>query len=120
MNNEQAQGTRNPVVVFTVKVAIFFAVLVVALQLVLPGADEVDQLLKRVLTERNKALAMGLVQNPAALYKASELAEQQGFPDAAIRDMELAVGLVELHAADKRVMKRYSDRLEALRSKIKK
>jgi hypothetical protein len=77
----------------------------------------VDQSIKKVFTERNKLLLLGLVQNPAALYKASEIAEKQGFLEAARRDMELAVGLVELHPADKRVAKRYYDRLEALKIK---
>lgn len=119
MNDEKSQDRRNPVVVFAVKLVIFFAVLVVAFQFLPPSFDELEQPIKRLLTERNKILLLGLVQNPAALYKASELAEKQGFPDAALRDMELAVGLVELHTTDKRVAKRYYDRLEALKSKSK-
>ena len=117
MGDETARQGRNPLVVFAVKVVIFFAVLAIALHVMLPSFDELDQSMKRLLTDRNKLLLLGLVQNPVALYKASEIAEKQGFIDVARRDMELAIGLVEMHGADKQVLKRYYDRLESLKKR---
>jgi hypothetical protein len=70
--------------------------------------------------ERTKLYALSFVQNPAALYKTSELAERDGKLDNAMRDMELAIGLLEMHGADKAVIKRYSDRLEKLKVAVRK
>jgi len=67
--------------------------------------------------ERARLFLLSLVQNPVALYKVSEYEERYGKIDSAIRDIELAIGLLEMHAADKTVIKRYHDRLEALRAK---
>ena len=45
------------------------------------------------------------------------LEEAEGKADNAIREMELAVGLLEMHGADKQTIKRYSDRAEKLKTK---
>lgn len=65
--------------------------------------------------ERAKLYALSFVQNPAALRKTSEIAERDGKLDNAMRDMELAIGLLEMHNADKQVIKRYNDRLDKLK-----
>lgn len=70
--------------------------------------------------ERTKLYVLSFVQNPAALYKTSEIAEHDGRLDSAMRDMELAIGLLEMHNADKQVIKRYNDRLEKLKVVAKK
>jgi hypothetical protein len=67
-----------------------------------------------VKDERNKLYALNFVQNPAALYKASEIEERNGKLSNAIRNMELAIGLMEMNGADKQVIKRYNDRLDKL------
>ena len=66
--------------------------------------------------EQTKLYLLGLVQNPAALYKASEAEERDGKLKNAIRDMELAIGLLEMHNADKQVIKRYYGRLDQLKA----
>jgi len=66
--------------------------------------------------ERTKLYVLSFVQNPAALYKTSEIAERDGRLDSAMRDVELAIGLLEMHGADKQVIKRYSDRLTKLKA----
>jgi hypothetical protein len=71
---------------------------------------------KLVKNERVRLYALGLIQNPQALYKASEAAEREASVDVAVRDMELAIGLLELHNADKQVLKRYTNRLEKLQA----
>ena len=117
MNKERLNEFKASLLTFVVKVLVLVVILVVALDVYMPGRQDMQDLAQRVLTERNKLYLLGFVQNPAALYMTSEIAEKQGFLDSARRDMELAVGLVDLHAADKRSTKRYYDRLEALKSK---
>jgi hypothetical protein len=70
--------------------------------------------------ERTKLYILSFVQNPAALYKTSELAEREGKLDNAIRDMEMAIGLLEMHGGDKAAIKRYGDRLEKLKAGVRK
>ena len=70
--------------------------------------------------ERTKLYILSLVQNPAVLFKTSEIAEREGALDSAIRDIELAIGLLELHGADKQVIKRYNARLDMLKVAITK
>ncbi len=65
--------------------------------------------------ERTKLYILSFVQNPVALHKTSEIAERDGKLDNAMRDMELAIGLLEMHGADKQVIKRYNDRLDKLK-----
>jgi hypothetical protein len=115
MSDEKAREMRNSVLAFAIKVLVFFVVLVMALEILLPSVEDMNESVRKVLPDRNKLYLLGLVQNPAALYMTSEIAEKQGFPDSAKRDMELAVGLLELHTADKQVLKRYNDRLAALK-----
>ena len=66
-------------------------------------------------SERARLYFLSFVQNPAVLYKTSEIAESEGALDSAISDIELAIGLLELHGADKQVIKRYNERLDRLR-----
>lgn len=79
-----------------------------------------DRLVKTFGNERAKLYILSFVQNPAALYKTSELAEKDSKFESAIRDMELAVGLLEMHNADKQVIKRYNDRLDKLKAALAK
>ncbi len=120
MSDEQAREIGKSVLAFTIRLVVFFVVLVIALEFLLPSAEEMNEQVKKVLSERNKIYLLGFVQNPAALYMNSEAAEKQGFLDSAKRDMELAIGLLELHGADKQVLKRYNDRLAELKRKSEK
>lgn len=65
--------------------------------------------------ERTQIYALGLIQNPAALYQISLLDESKKQYSGAIRHMQFAIGLLEMHGADKAVLKKYQDRLEALK-----
>ena len=48
---------------------------------------------------------------------ASEIWEGEKRYDFAIREMRLAIGLLEMHNADAAVLKRYRDRLALLQTK---
>lgn len=71
---------------------------------------------KNLKDERTKLYVLSFVQNPAALQKTSEIAEREGKIESAIRDMELAIGLLEMNNADKAVIKRYYDRVAKLKA----
>lgn len=73
--------------------------------------------LKRLETPKSKLILLSFVQNPQALLKVSEIEESEGKIDNAIREMELAIGLLEMHGADKQVMQKYTDRVKKLTAK---
>lgn len=111
-----------PFVAFGVKAILITALLVIVLDSLLPDWEGLYQkssalkvgVDKALSDERNKLYALSFVQNPAALHKASEIEERNGKLSNAIRDMELAIGLLEMNGADKQVIKRYNDRLDKL------
>ena len=104
------------IVIFAGKLLVFVVVSLVAIEFYLPSLQEMNAPIKRALAnERNKLFLLGFIQNPAALYKVSEIDEKSGHMDSAKREMELALGLVEIQTSDKQVIKRYYDRLEALK-----
>jgi hypothetical protein len=73
--------------------------------------------LARFDTEINRIFVLSFVQNPEGLFMASEIWESEKRYDFAIREMRLAIGLLEMHNADASVLKRYRDRLSMLSSK---
>lgn len=92
--------------------AIIVAISVAAvISFLLPDTDK----LKRLDTPINKLFALSFVQNPEALYMASEYWEKENKYENAVREMRLAIGLLEMHHADPAVLKRYKDRFEALK-----
>ena len=111
-----------PFVAFTVKAILITALLAIVLDSFLPDWEDLSQkssalkagVNNAVRDERNKLYALSFVQNPAALHKASEIEERNGKLSNAIRNMELAIGLLEMNGADKQVIKRYNDRLDKL------
>jgi len=117
---------------FVAKTVVVLLLLGLFLDLVLPDFSELkadlseqkaalkERLVKTFNEERTKLYVLSFVQNPAALYKTSEIKEREGKIDSAIRDVELAIGLLEMHSADKQVIKRYYDRLEKLKAAEKK
>lgn len=73
--------------------------------------------LQRFDTPINQIYLLSFVQNPEGLYMASEIWEGEKRYDFAIREMRLAIGLLEMHNADAAVLKRYRDRLALLQTK---
>ncbi len=73
--------------------------------------------LQRFDTPVNQIFLLSFIQNPEGLYMASEIWEGEKRYDFAIREMRLAIGLLEMHNADASVLKRYRDRLAMLQSK---
>jgi hypothetical protein len=73
------------------------------------------KLSSRIKDERIQIYALGMINNPTALYHISLLDEKNKKYSSAIRHMEFAIGLLEMHGADRVVVIRYQDRLQALK-----
>jgi len=98
---------------FAMKAGIVLVVLLILADLLLPDISE----LKRLESPKTKLFLLSFVQNPQALFKISEIEEDEGKSDNAIREMELAVGLLEMHGANKQVIQKYTDRIKYLKLK---
>jgi hypothetical protein len=69
--------------------------------------------------ERVKIRLKGfLTTNPAVHYRVSQIEEQRGNLANAIDEIELAVGLLELHSSDRSAKDRYMARLKELKRKL--
>jgi hypothetical protein len=97
---------------FVTKVVVIVVAIGALISFLMPNTDG----LARFDTEINRIFVLSLVQNPEGLYMASEIWESEKRYDFAIREMRLAIGLLEMHNADAAVIKRYRDRLVMLSS----
>jgi uncharacterized membrane protein YkgB len=97
---------------FVTKIIIVTIAIIAIVSFLLPDTGQ----LKNLDTPLNKIYALSFIQNPEALYMASEHWESQKKYDNAIRDMRLAVGLLEMNHADNSVISRYRNRLDVLKS----
>lgn len=99
---------------FAMKTGIILILILILANALLPDFSE----LKRLETPKSKLFLLSFVQNPQALLKISEIEEGEGKIDNAIRETELAIGLLEMHGADKLVIQRYFDRLNKLKKSV--
>lgn len=95
---------------FITKVVIVAVVVAALLSYLTPNMDR----LQRFDTPINKLYLLSFIGNPEALYMASEHWQEQKKYDNAIRDMRLAIGLLEMHNADPKIIQRYKSRLADL------
>jgi hypothetical protein len=98
---------------FVTKVVVVVVAIGALISFLMPNTDG----LARFDTEINRIFVLSFVQNPEGLFMASEIWESERRYDFAIREMRLAIGLLEMHNADPAVLKRYRDRLSMLSSK---
>ena len=59
-----------------------------------------------------------LTTNPAVHYRIAAIEEAKGNYEAAIEEIDLALGLLELHAVDRTTRDKYETRLQDLRRKL--
>jgi hypothetical protein len=98
---------------FFVKSLIVVAMIFGGIYFLIPDAS----VFKGLETDQNKYIALTLIQNPRILWKMSETDESKGNLPNAIRDMEVAIGLLEMHGARLEVLQIYQNRLQALENK---
>lgn len=98
---------------FFVKSLIVVAMIFGGIYFLIPDA----RVFKGLETDQNKYIALTLIQNPRILWKMSEADESKGNLPNAIRDMEVAIGLLEMHGARLEILQIYQNRLQALENK---
>ena len=98
---------------FFVKSLIVVAMIFGGIYFLIPDA----KVFKGLETDQNKYIALTLIQNPRILWKMSETDESKGNLPNAIRDMEVAIGLLEMHGARLEVLQIYQNRLQTLENK---
>jgi len=98
---------------FFVKSLIVVAMIFGGMYFLMPDA----RVFKGLETDQNKYIALTLIQNPRILWKMSETDESKGNLPNAIRDMEVAIGLLEMHGARLEVLQTYQNRLQTLENK---
>jgi len=108
MSDKENTGTS-----FVTKVIVVVIAIGALVSFLTPNTDG----LTRFDTEINRIFILSFVQNPEGLYMASEIWESEKRYDFAMREMRLAIGLLEMHNADPSVIKRYKDRLALLYGK---
>ena len=86
---------------------------------------DLNKMVSRIQTEvrkdQNRIRLTGLfTTNPAVHMKVSYLREEAGDIKGAVLEIELAIGLLELHSQDKEARSRYQARLDELRRKVPK
>ena len=107
-------------VVFSIKAAITFILFIVAIAVLMPDFSALSYSIKKAAkNEKTRVALMSFIQNPAALFRASEIDEKAGKLNDAVLEMQLAIGLLEMHNANPLVIKRYTTRLDHLNLPLK-
>jgi len=123
---ENSTNSRKPVSSFALKFIIALVLLYTFFDILLPDFSDIQNFISsknkiisaKINEKQNQFYFLGLVQNPAAFYRSSEIHEANGRLDKAIRDMDLAIGLLEMNGANQTVIERYTNRLSMLRKQI--
>ncbi len=77
-----------------------------------------EKVRKAARDEKTRVRLTGLLtHNPAVHYRVAAIEEAKGDLEAAIQEIELALGLLELHAADRAAQEKYRTRLQELKRK---
>lgn len=102
-------------IVFSIKAAIAFILFIVAAVVLMPDFSALSYSIKKAAKdEKTRVSLMSFIQNPAALYRAAEIDEKAGKLKDAEMEVELAIGLLEMHNANPVVIKRYTTKLAQL------
>jgi hypothetical protein len=106
-------------VLFSIKATIAFILFIIAAAVLMPDFSALSYSIKKeAKKEKTRVALMSFIQNPAALYRASEIDEKDGKLNDAAMEMQMAIGLLEMHNANQLVIKRYSTRLNHLNSQL--
>jgi hypothetical protein len=109
---------------FIIKVAIVTAIAALGLAFIAESIEDAIPPLKNRVRQALKdprtqiRLKGFLTTNPAVSYRVSLMEEKDGNLEAAIDEIELAIGLLELHSADRATQDKYTARLMELKRKL--
>jgi hypothetical protein len=117
-SNEQSAPSSG-LVPFALRAMIIAIAIAGAISALLPDIRPSIESLKRALREESVRVRLTglLTNNPAVHWRMSQIEEGKGNLATAIIEIELAIGLLELHSANKAVVDRYSNRLKELQAK---
>lgn len=111
------KSEKNPLKQFALKMLIGAGIIVIFINIVLPDFAALNKSVSLVLEqEKSKAIILSFVQNPVVLYKLSEFDEKEGKIIKAILDIEVAIGLLEMHGATASTIAKYQARIDHLKS----
>ena len=98
--------------IFFIKSFVLIVLIAGSIRLVFPEIFSVGEYSKKFMADPgNQALVLSFIQNPVALSISAERdIEKKRFGDAIIK-LELAIGLFEMHGANKANIQPYIDRL---------
>lgn len=105
--------------IFTAKTGIVLIGIFALIVMITPDFSDLRSKLRQLDTAKSRLVWLSFIKNPQALLKISEIEEEEGKFDNAIRETELAIGLIEMHGADKQIIQKYSDRVKKLMTKKK-
>jgi hypothetical protein len=116
-------NSRSSILNFTLKIGVIFLFFIILIDLIFPDYSDIHNYIAsknkivadRINEKQNQFYLLGLIQNPVALYKSSEVHENNGRLDNAIRDMELALGLLEMHGSNQILIEKFKTRLNSLK-----
>ncbi|MBI4985088.1 MAG: hypothetical protein HZC24_07030 [Rhodocyclales bacterium] len=120
-NDERHNDFFDQIVRFAAKTAVVVILVALGVKWVTPElrqgfGDKWAKLAQELGRDQPRLMLTGfLVRNPAVHWKVSEVKEREGDLAGAAEELELAVGLLEMSRADPAVLRRYQDRLAALR-----
>ena len=121
-NAAQSKDRATPasgLVPFALRATIVAIAIAGAISALLPDISPTIESLKRALREESVRVRLTglLTNNPAVHWKMSQIEEGKGNLTTATTEIELAIGLLELHSANKDVVARYTSRLKELQTK---
>lgn len=94
---------------FIIKTGIVSVAIVLSLSALLPDIPKIPE------TDRNKLILLSFIQNPNVLWKLSAIEAARGKKDNAVTYLEAAIGLLEMHGASEKTIKKYQDQIETLK-----
>ena len=116
--NTLSKNSDNDIVNFLIKIIIVVSLVTASIEYLLPSKSDLDKLLPKIPeTERNKLIMMSFIQNPYVLSSLATMEEEKGNFKKAADFLEAAIGLMEMHGASEKSLKKYQDRLDKLKNK---
>ena len=120
-NSKRHNAFFDEIIGFSVKAVILVFLISLGLKWVTPGfrdaiGERTSKLARELARDETRIILTGFfVSNPAVHWKISEFREKQFDYKRAQEEMELALGLFDLHRGDPEARQRYTRRLEELK-----
>jgi len=105
---------------FTIRALMVMIVVAIGFAVVLPDTRDMTQALRRELRREETRIRLTglLTTNPYVHMRVSQIKEKAGNIQGALDEIELAIGLFELHASDRQARQRYVARRDELIKKL--